>query len=164
VRADSEQWATFVVNRSSLELCQCSDKIHLKFTTYCAFWCRYSTNIFSDKAIDIIRAQPTTAEAAPFFVYLAYQATHAPLEAPDDWLMRFNDTAYGPVAGSRDRQIFAAMAGCMDEGVGNISAALKASPEVYANTVLFFSGDNGGQVHAGKSRNALSLFLFCAID
>ena len=74
--------------------------------------------------------------------------------------MRFHDTAYGQVAGSRDRQIFAAMAGCMDEGVGNISAALKASPEVYANTVLFFSGDNGGQVHAGKIQNALSRFSF----
>ena len=127
-------------------------------STNTAYWRRYSTNIFSDKAIDIIRVQPTTADAAPFFIYLAYQATHAPLEAPDDWLMRFNDTAYGQVAGSRDRQIFAAMAGCMDEGVGNISAALKASPEVYANTVLFFSGDNGGQVHAGKIQNALSRF------
>jgi len=112
---------------------------------------QYSTTIFSDKAVDIIRAQPGTAGASPFFIYLAYQATHSPLQAPDFWLARFNNTAYGPVAGSVDRQIFAAMAGCMDEGVGNISDALQASPDVYASTVIFFSGDNGGQVTEGGS-------------
>eukprot|EP00040_Diaphanoeca_grandis_P015002 m.76267 g.76267 ORF g.76267 m.76267 type:complete len:547 (-) comp24880_c0_seq2:79-1719(-) len=112
---------------------------------------QYSTTVFSQHAVQLITAnnRKTDEPVVPWFIYLAYQATHSPLQAPEEWIAKFNNTAHGKVAGDADRQTFAAMAGCMDEGIGNITAALRANPEVYANTVIFFSGDNGGQVHAG---------------
>merc|ERR1711871_221223 len=48
----------------------------------------------------------------------------------------------------QDRRMFCAMALAMDEGVQNVTRALKRA-NMYNNSVIFFSGDNGGQVHAG---------------
>ena len=47
-----------------------------------------------------------------------------------------------------NRRVFAAMAAVADEGVGNITAALRASGR-YENSVLFFTGDNGGTNRSG---------------
>ena len=100
----------------------------------------YSTHIFTMATVEVIqKAEATT----PFFVYLAYQATHAPLQAPHEVVSRFNATIKDV-----SRRTFAAMAAVVDEGVGNITAALKANGR-YANSVIFLSGDNGGQTHAG---------------
>ena len=38
------------------------------------------------------------------------------------------------------------MANCLDEGIGNVTAALKKKG-MWENTVMFFSSDNGGPVH-----------------
>ena len=86
--------------------------------------------------------------AEPFFIYLAYQATHSPLQAPADVTARFSHIK------DRSRRTFAAMAAVVDEGVGNITSALKAAGS-YANTVILLSGDNGGQVRAGGNNYPL---------
>jgi arylsulfatase A-like enzyme len=41
----------------------------------------YSTDAFSDRAIEFIRSTP---EEKPFFLYLSFQAPHNPLQAPED--------------------------------------------------------------------------------
>ena len=46
------------------------------------------------------------------------------------------------------RRVFCAMALCMDEGIANVTAALKRAG-LYNNSIVFFTGDNGGQVRAG---------------
>ena len=109
----------------------------------------YSTHLFTRRAVAIIEAHAEDS-SPPFFIYLAYQATHAPLQAPPDVVASF--------AHVRDpsRRTFAAMAAVVDEGVGNISAALTSSGN--ERTVLFLSGDNGGTIRAGGNNYPLRGF------
>jgi len=51
----------------------------------------YSSRFFADKAIDYLRNDWATtgpAERAPFFLYLAFQANHIPLQAPPEFIER----------------------------------------------------------------------------
>ena len=109
----------------------------------------YSTHLFSRRAVEIIEAHAEDS-SPPFFIYLAYQATHAPLQAPPDVVASF--------AHVRDpsRRTFAAMAAVVDEGIGNITAALTSSGN--ERTVLFLSGDNGGTIRAGGNNYPLRGF------
>ncbi|XP_033123969.1 arylsulfatase B-like [Anneissia japonica] len=104
----------------------------------------YSTHVFTDEAIDIINNQD---EDTPFFMYLSYQAPHSPLEVPE----RYKDP-YRSIFNDEDRLIYAAMVSCLDEGIGNITAALKAKG-IYDNTVIIFSSDNGGPEGEGDAGN-----------
>ena len=109
----------------------------------------YSTHLFSRRAVEIIEAHAEDS-SPPFFIYLAYQATHAPLQAPPDVVASF--------AHVRDpsRRTFAAMAAVVDEGIGNITAALTSSGN--ERTVLFLSGDNGGTIREGGNNYPLRGF------
>ncbi|XP_033124052.1 arylsulfatase J-like [Anneissia japonica] len=100
----------------------------------------YSTYAFTNEAIDIINNQD---EDTPFFMYLSYQAPHAPLEVPE----KYKDP-YRSIFNNEDRLTYAGMVSCMDEGIGNVTAALKAKG-IYDNTVIFFSSDNGATVMEG---------------
>ena len=102
----------------------------------------YSTRLFSNRAVQIIEEHGANSGDTPLFMYLAYQATHSPLQAPQSYIDRCGKVL------DHNRRVFCAMALCMDEGIANITAALKRSG-LYNNTVIFFTGDNGGQVHAG---------------
>ncbi|XP_046556434.1 arylsulfatase B-like, partial [Haliotis rubra] len=101
----------------------------------------YSTHLFTEKAIDIIQKHD---KSKPFFLYLAYQSTHTPLQVPSQYMNQYshiNDTK---------RRTFAGMSTCMDEGIGNVTAALKSSGQL-ANTLIVFSADNGGEIHEGAN-------------
>lgn len=73
----------------------------------------------------------------PFLLYLAYNAPHAPLEAPQETIEKYKNIS------NKDRQIYAAMIDKMDEGIGMVIDALKASGK-FDNTIIFFLSDNGG--------------------
>ena len=62
---------------------------------------------------------------------------HWPLEAPQEFLDMFSKVP------DNARQHVCAMAKILDEGVGNITAALK-SKGIYEETIQIFSSDNGG--------------------
>ena len=47
----------------------------------------FSTEAFTDKAIEYIESN--RADGRPWFAWLAYTAPHIPLQAPDDWLDRY---------------------------------------------------------------------------
>jgi hypothetical protein len=66
-----------------------------------------------------------------------YQNVHWPLEAPQEFLDMFSEVP------DNARQHVCAMAKILDEGVGNITAALK-SKGIYDETIQIFSSDNGG--------------------
>lgn len=64
---------------------------------------------------------------------------HWPLEAPQEFLDMFSKVP------DNARQHVCAMAKILDEGVGNITAALK-SKGIYEQTIQIFSSDNGDRL------------------
>jgi arylsulfatase A-like enzyme len=72
----------------------------------------------------------------PFFAYLAFNAVHAPLQAPADEIAKFD-------TGDKNRDTLLAMGKRMDDAVGLVVNTLKREG-VWDNTLLFFFGDNGG--------------------
>jgi arylsulfatase A-like enzyme len=72
----------------------------------------------------------------PFFAYLAFNAVHAPLQAPADEIAKFN-------TGNPDRNTLLAMGKRMDDAIGRIVATLKQTG-AWENTLIFFFSDNGG--------------------
>lgn len=71
-------------------------------------------------------------------MYLAYQAVHAPDEAPQSYI----DAYAGTIMDSQRRK-FAGMLSALDEGVGNVTAALDAKG-MLQRTFIIFTTDNGG--------------------
>jgi arylsulfatase A-like enzyme len=96
----------------------------------------YLTTRLTEEAVAFIDRNYTR----PFFLYLAYNAVHAPAEAPgediDDFEKRFPSI-------SKDRAILMAMLKHLDDGVGAVIAKLKEK-SVFENTMVFFLTDNGG--------------------
>ena len=73
----------------------------------------------------------------PFFLYVAYNAPHAPLQAPEEAIERYSNIK------ERKRQVYAAMVDVMDDGIGKVIAALEQTG-ARENTLVFFLSDNGG--------------------
>lgn len=93
----------------------------------------YMTELTTDRAVKFIRQAANAAQ--PFFLYVAYNAPHYPMHAPQTYLDRFPDLAW-------DRQIMAAMLSAVDDGVGAIRAEL-ARQGIADDTAIFFQSDNG---------------------
>ena len=84
--------------------------------------------------------------AEPWFLYLAYNAPHSPLQATRDWFDRM--VAIADV----QRRIFAAMVGSLDESVGRVLGALRTLG-LEENTLVVFFSDNGGPTRELTSSN-----------
>ncbi|QEL20147.1 arylsulfatase B [Limnoglobus roseus] len=93
----------------------------------------YSTHLIAKEAAKFVA---DTAGKSPFFLYVPFNAVHAPLEAPDEYLNRFPNL-------KNQRKKYAAMLSAMDDGVGTILAALDKAGAT-SNTLVIFSSDNGG--------------------
>jgi arylsulfatase A-like enzyme len=96
----------------------------------------YMTTRLTDEAVAFIRRQ----KANPFFVYLAYNAVHAPTQAPAEDIARVR-RQYPDI--TEARAILMAMLYHLDLGVGRVVDTLKQEG-VWENTLLFFLTDNGG--------------------
>lgn len=74
----------------------------------------------------------------PFCLYLAYNAPHGPIEAPQEVIDKYKHIK------NEKRRTYAAMIDVMDAGIGLVIDALKESGK-YENTLIFFLSDNGGR-------------------
>jgi arylsulfatase A-like enzyme len=102
----------------------------------------YITDAFARAAAAFIDAH----RDQPWFVYLPFNAVHAPLEATDKYLQRFASI------GDRKRQTFAAMLSAMDDGVGTVLAKLREH-RLEETTLIVFVSDNGGPTPSTSSGN-----------
>jgi arylsulfatase A-like enzyme len=94
------------------------------------------TGYLTDRLGEETAAFITRSKGKPFFAYLAFNAVHAPLEAPADEIAKFN-------TGNSDRNTLLAMGKRMDDAIGKIVATLKQTG-AWENTLIFFFSDNGG--------------------
>jgi arylsulfatase A-like enzyme len=102
----------------------------------------YLTEAFTREALAFIERH----RSEPFFVYLPFNAVHAPMEATDNYLSRF------PSISDQRRRTFAAMLSAMDDGVGRVLEKLRQL-KLEENTLVFFISDNGGPTQQTTSRN-----------
>jgi arylsulfatase A-like enzyme len=98
----------------------------------------YMTDYLSREATRAIEAN----KHRPFFMYLAYNAPHTPLQATRadyDALSHIDDHA---------TRVYAAMLRALDRGVGQVLDALRELG-LEDNTLVMFSSDNGGAHYVG---------------
>jgi len=105
----------------------------------------YLTDAFADRAVDFIKRP----KSQPFFLYLAFNAVHTPMQATDKYLARF------PHIADKQRRTYAAMLSAMDDGIGKALAALRAEG-LEEDTLIFFFNDNGGPTMSGTTINGSS--------
>jgi len=98
----------------------------------------YSANTYTNLAVDIIQRHN---QSQGLYLHMMYQNVHSPYTMPPGW----EDHNYPKMWDNT----YANMLHMLDEGVGNITAALKAQG-MWDNTLLLFSADNGG---IGKGNN-----------
>jgi arylsulfatase A-like enzyme len=96
----------------------------------------YLTDRLTEEAVAFIDRN----KSQPFFLYLAYNAVHAPPQAPQETIEQYRRRFPGL---SEKRVILMAMLKHLDDGVGKVVAKLKRE-ELFENTMLFFLTDNGG--------------------
>jgi arylsulfatase A-like enzyme len=100
----------------------------------------HATDLFTQWSVDHIHAR--AKDASPFFLYLAYNAPHFPVQPPKEWLDRVLKREPGI---GRTRASLVALIEHMDDGIGKVMKALKESGQ-YNNTLVIFTGDNGGNL------------------
>ncbi|MEY2883363.1 MAG: hypothetical protein RL490_1087 [Pseudomonadota bacterium] len=99
---------------------------------------KYMTDYLTDQAVTVIKANRNR----PFFLYLAYNAPHTPLQA-----LKSDYAALAQIKDPRLRT-YAAMIRAVDRGVGRVMAELKAQG-LDDNTLVIFTSDNGGAHYIG---------------
>jgi len=104
----------------------------------------YLTDAFSREAVSYIEKN----KDRPFFIYLAYNAPHTPLEATKRYLDRFQNIE------NKKRRTYAAMVSAIDDGVGRILAKLDEL-KLTENTIVVFLSDNGGPIKHNGSDNGI---------
>ena len=130
----------------------------------------YLTDILSEEAVNYINTNAASVD--PFFMYLAYNAPHTPLQAPATDIAQFkldNPNFESLIASSpdilnanipsnwngtaaayraslvEDRIIYATMVTIMDKGIGQVKDAIDANG-ITDNTLIIFMSDNGGKL------------------
>lgn len=101
----------------------------------------HATDLFTDWAIDYVR-QRAGQPHQPFFLYLAYNAPHFPIEPPDEWLERVRQR--DPQLPEK-RALNVAFVEHMDDRIGRVLAALDETG-LADNTMVVFTCDNGGSL------------------
>lgn len=105
---------------------------------------KYLTDEFSDEAVQFVERN----QKKPFFLYLAYNAPHGPLQASQEYLDRF------PNIENKKRKTYAAMVSAVDDGVGRLLDQLEKL-QLDKNTLVYFLSDNGGPEKDNASDNGV---------
>ncbi|MBD1420871.1 sulfatase [Sphingobacterium chuzhouense] len=104
----------------------------------------YLTDMLTDRAVSFVKANAQQ----PFFMYLAYNAVHTPMNAKQELLDKFSHIT------NPERRAYAAMMASLDEGVGALVDALKKQ-NIYDNTLIVFINDNGAATNNSADNGKL---------
>lgn len=104
----------------------------------------YLTDELSNAAVEFI----DKTKDNPFFLYLAYNAPHTPMQATKKYLDRFQDIK------DPKRRTYAAMVSAVDDGVGRVLDKLHEL-ELDEDTIVVFLSDNGGSKKNGSINSPL---------
>ncbi len=105
----------------------------------------HATDLFSQWAIDYLASRK--GKPQPFFLYLAYNAPHDPVQPPDKWLEKVKRREPG-ISDQRARLV--ALIEHLDDGIGRVISALKTNGQDQ-NTLIVFTSDNGGLLRTGAN-------------
>lgn len=125
-----------IENPSKNQMLQNNGK-HVEFTGYL-------TDVIGDKAANYIEEN----REDPFFMYLAFNAMHTPMQAKEEHLEKYKN---------HRRKKLAAMTWSLDENIGKIMTALETSNNL-DNTLIYFLSDNGGATTNQSLNGALKGF------
>lgn len=102
----------------------------------------YTTDAYAERSVDWLERNKNK----PWFLYLPFNAQHAPLQAPKKYLDRF------PAIENERRRLFAAMLSAQDDAVGRVMAKIRELGQE-ENTLVFYIADNGGPTLSTTSQN-----------
>ncbi|WP_231756919.1 sulfatase [Microbulbifer elongatus] len=101
----------------------------------------YLTDVLADEAAQFIEQN----QDSPFFIYLAFNAVHTPMEALEEDMQQFPEL-------SGKRRELAAMTLAMDRATGRVMDKLEELG-LAENTIVVFTNDNGGPSDKNGSSN-----------
>lgn len=101
----------------------------------------HATDLFSQWAADYLKERAASPDQ-PFFLYLAYNAPHFPIEPPAEWLTQVKQRA--PHLNEK-RAANVAFVEHLDDRIGQVLTTLDETG-LTQNTVVVFSADNGGSL------------------
>lgn len=105
----------------------------------------HATDLFTDWACQFIDQHAHSP--SPYFLYLAYNAPHTPVQPPDDWIRKVREREPNlPV----ERLLMVALLEHMDAGIGRVLDTLHRTGQDHKTLVLFAS-DNGGLLRGGAN-------------
>ena len=108
----------------------------------------HATDLFTEWTCDYLRSRSDAG--SPFFIYLAYNAPHTPIQPPEQWLEKVRQRE--PEI-SETRAKLVALIEHMDQAIGQVIETL-AETRLSENTLVIFSSDNGGQLNVGANNGA----------
>ena len=110
----------------------------------------HATEIFTQWAIDYVKEQSSNKEQ-PFFLYLAYNAPHFPIQPPKDWLDKVKKRE--PQLNLK-RATNVAFVEHMDHEIGKFLSTIEELG-ISKDTLIVFSSDNGGSIPHGALNGKL---------
>ncbi|MEZ6044636.1 MAG: sulfatase-like hydrolase/transferase [Planctomycetaceae bacterium] len=109
----------------------------------------HATDLFSAWAVEYLMSQQQAE--SPFFLYLAYNAPHTPIQPPEEWVKKVEQREPG-ISPTRARLV--ALIEHMDAGIGQVLNALEETGQA-EETLVIFTSDNGGQLSVGANNGPL---------
>jgi len=109
----------------------------------------HATDLFTRWTLDYLDER--SADRQPFFLYLAYNAPHFPIQPPDEYLERVLEREKG-ITEKRAKNV--AFIEHLDHSVGRVMEHLEKTG-LLENTLVVFASDNGGALRYEQSNGNL---------
>ena len=111
---------------------------------------KYTTDVFADKAIEIINSKAAINDDTPFTITISFNAPHIPVHLPPhnpSWRSILEQSRIFDANLDTQRKDYLSMIAAVDERIGDIVNVLKTQiingNSIWDNTWLWFASDNG---------------------